>query len=207
MLVSDMLVKNFSDIFEVAYTARMEEELDEVEEGKLTCTEALEEFYKKFKKDLRVAERDMADIKGEGIPTEVKCEKCGKPMVIRLGRNGQFLSCTGYPECDGTSDLPPELAAKYSSAGPPAPEVAPQNCEKCGKPMAVKRGRFGYFLACTGYPECRTTKKNRDERRHGHGSSDSLLEEKCPECGNPMALKHGRSGNSPRAATTRSANT
>ncbi len=97
MLVSDMLVKNFSDIFEVAYTARMEEELDEVEEGKLTWTEALEEFYKKFKKDLRVAEREMEDIKGEGIPTEVKCEKCGKPMVIRLGRNGAFLSCTGYP--------------------------------------------------------------------------------------------------------------
>ena len=107
MLVSDMLVKNFSDIFDVAYTARMEEELDEVEDGKLSWTDALDEFYKKFKKDLRLAERDMVDIKGEGIPTDVKCEKCGKPMVIRLGRNGQFLACTGYPDCDGTSDLPP----------------------------------------------------------------------------------------------------
>ena len=194
MVVSDLLVKNFSDIFEVAYTARMEEELDEVEEGKLTCTEALEEFYKKFRKDLRVAERDMADIKGEGIPTEVKCEKCGKPMVIRLGRNGQFLSCTGYPECDGTSDLPPELAAKYSSPGPPTPEVPQQNCEKCGKPMAVKRGRFGFFLACTGYPECRTTKRIVMKEGTATAVSDTLLEEKCPECGNPMALKHGRFG-------------
>ena len=194
MLVSDMLVKNFSDIFEVAYTARMEEELDEVEEGKLTWTEALEEFYKKFKKDLRVAEREMEDIKGEGIPTDVKCEKCGKPMVIRLGRNGAFLSCTGYPECDGTSDLPPELAAKYSTGGPPAPEVPEQMCEKCGKPMAVKRGRFGFFLACTGYPDCRNTKKIVMKEGAATAVSDTLLDEKCPECGNQLALKHGRYG-------------
>ena len=107
MLVSDMLVKNFSDIFDVAYTAHMEEELDEVEDGKLSWTDALDEFYTKFKHDLHLAESHMVDIKGEGIPTEIKCEKCGKPMVIRLGRNGQFLACTGYPECDGTSDLPP----------------------------------------------------------------------------------------------------
>ena len=194
MVVSDLLVKNFSDIFEVAYTAHMEEELDEVEEGKLTWTEALDEFYKKFKKDLRLAEREMVDIKGEGIPTEVKCDKCGKPMVIRLGRNGQFLSCTGYPECDGTSDLPPELAAKYSSAGPPAPELPGQTCEKCGKPMAVKRGRFGFFLACTGYPECRNTKKIVMKEGAATAVSDTLLEEKCPECGNQLALKHGRFG-------------
>ena len=194
MLVSDLLVKNFSDIFEVAYTARMEEELDEVEEGKLTWTEALEEFYKKFKKDLRVAEREMEDIKGEGIPTEVKCEKCGKPMVIRLGRNGPFLSCTGYSDCDGTSDLPPELAAKYSPAGPPAPEVPEQNCEKCGKPMAVKRGRFGFFLACTGYPECRNTKKIVMKEGAATAVSDTVLEEKCPECGSNLVLKHGRYG-------------
>ena len=194
MLVSDMLVKNFSDIFEVAYTAHMEEELDEVEEGKLTWTEALEDFYKKFKKDLRVAEREMEDIKGEGIPTDVKCEKCGKPMVIRLGRNGAFLSCTGYPECDGTSDLPPELAAKYSTAGPPAPEVAEQICEKCGKPMAVKRGRFGFFLACSGYPDCRNTKKIVMKEGTATAVSDTLLDEKCPECGNQLALKHGRYG-------------
>jgi len=194
MLVSDMLVKNFSDIFEVAYTARMEEELDEVEEGKLTWTEALEDFYKKFKKDLRVAEREMEDIKGEGIPTDLKCEKCGKPMVIRLGRNGAFLSCTGYPECDGTSDLPPELAAKYSTGGPPAPEVPEQMCEKCGKPMAVKRGRFGFFLACSGYPDCRNTKKIVMKEGTATAVSDTLLDEKCPECGNQLALKHGRYG-------------
>jgi DNA topoisomerase-1 len=115
-------------------------------------------------------------------------------MVIRLGRNGQFMACTGYPECDGTSDLPPELAAKYASAGPPAPEVAAENCEKCGKPMIVKRGRFGYFLACTGYPECRSTKKIIMKEGNATAVGDQPLEEKCPECGNHLVIKHGRFG-------------
>jgi DNA topoisomerase-1 len=194
MVVSDLLVKNFSDIFDIAYTARMEEELDEVEEGKLTWTDALKEFYTKFKRDLRLAEREMEDIKGEGIPTEEKCEKCGKPMVVRLGRNGAFLACTGYPDCDGTSDLTPELSAKYGSGGPPAPEVAEQNCEKCGKPMAVKRGRFGFFLACTGYPECRNTKKIVMKEGTAQAVQDKVLDEKCPECGNNLVVKHGRYG-------------
>jgi len=194
MLVCGLLVKNFSDIFDVAYTARMEEELDEVEEGKLSWIDALDEFYTKFKKDLRLAEQEMQDVKGEGIPTEVKCEKCGKPMNVRLGRHGQFLACTGYPDCDGTSDLTPELAAKYSPAAPPAPEVAEQACEKCGKPMAVKRGRFGFFLACTGYPECRNTKKIVMKEGTATAVADVLLDEKCPTCGSNLVLKHGRYG-------------
>jgi len=197
MVVSDLLVKNFSDIFDVAYTARMEEELDEVEEGKLAWTEALKEFYTKFKKDLRVAEREMEDLKGEGKPTDETCEKCGRPMNIRLGRNGAFLACTGYPECDGTSDLTAEQAVKYGMgvpAGPPAPKVPEQSCEKCGKPMAVKRGRFGYFLACTGYPECRNTKKIVMAEGAAKAVADVLLEEKCPECGNNLVVKHGRYG-------------
>ncbi len=194
MVVSDLLVKNFSDIFDVAYTARMEEELDEVEEGKRKWTDALDEFYTKFKKDLRSAEREMEDIKGEGIPTEEKCDKCGKPMVVRLGRNGAFLACTGYPDCDGTSDLTPELSQKYGTGGPPAPEVEQQNCEKCGKPMAVKRGRFGFFLACTGYPECRNTKKIVMKEGMAQAVQDKVLDEKCPECGNNLVVKHGRYG-------------
>ncbi len=194
MVTSDLLVKNFSDIFDVAYTARMEEELDEVEEGKLSCTDALDEFYRKFKKELRLAERDMADLKGEGIPTDEKCEKCGKPMVVRLGRNGQFLACTGYPECEGTGDLTPELAAQYGSGTLATPEVPEQKCEKCGKPMAVKRGRFGYFLACTGYPECRNTKRIVMREGSAKAVADVPLDEKCPECGNHLVIKHGRYG-------------
>jgi DNA topoisomerase-1 len=194
MVVNDLLVKNFSDIFDIAYTARMEEELDEVEEGKLKWTDALDEFYTKFKKDLRLAEREMEDIKGEGIPTDEQCEKCGKPMVVRLGRNGAFLACTGYPDCDGTSDLTPELSAKYGTGGPPAPEVEEQNCEKCGKPMAVKRGRFGFFLACTGYPECRNTKKIVMKEGMAQAVQEKVLDEQCPDCGNHLVVKHGRFG-------------
>jgi DNA topoisomerase-1 len=194
IVVNDLLVKHFTDIFDVAYTARMEEELDEVEEGKLSWVEALDEFYKKFTKDLRLAEQEMHDIKGEGIPTDVMCEKCGRPMNIRLGRHGQFLACTGYPECDGTSDLTPELAAKYGTPGPPAPEVAEQSCEKCGRPMAVRRGRFGFFLACTGYPKCRNTKKIVMQEGTATAVADVLLDEKCPKCGSNLTLKHGRYG-------------
>ena len=194
MVVNDLLVKNFSDIFDVAYTARMEEELDEVEEGKLPWTQALDEFYGKFKKELDRAGREMVDIKGEGIPTEVKCQKCGRPMVIRLGRNGRFLACTGYPECDGTSDLTPELAAEYATGAPPAPEIEAQVCDKCGKPMAVKRSRFGYFLGCTGYPECKNTRKIVVKEGVATALVDQQLDEKCPECGNNLAIKHGRYG-------------
>ncbi len=194
MVVCELLVKSFSDIFDVAYTARMEEELDEVEEGKRTLKETLDEFYTKFKKDLRIAEREMKNVKGEGIATEEKCEKCGKPMVMRLGRNGAFLACTGYPECDGTRDLTPDLAAKYGPATPPAPELSDQTCEKCGKPMAVKHGRFGYFLACTGYPECKNTKRIVTKEGAHTAVSNVPLEEKCPECGNHLVKKHGRYG-------------
>jgi DNA topoisomerase I len=194
MVVNDLLVKNFSDIFDVAYTARMEEELDEVEDGRLPWTQALEEFYSKFKLDLDRAEREMVDLKGEGIATDVKCEKCVRPMVIRLGRNGQFLACTGYPDCDGTRDLTPELAAQYATGAPPAPEVPDQVCEKCGRPMAVKRSRFGYFLGCTGYPECKNTRKIVIKEGQATAVADEKLDEKCPACGNHMVIKHGRYG-------------
>ena len=194
MLVSDLLVKNFSDVFDVAYTARMEEELDEVEEGKLAWTRALDEFYGKFREDLERAQREMVDVKGEGIPTDVKCEKCGRPMVIRLGRNGQFLACTGYPECEGTRDLTPELAAQYATGAPPAPEIPDQQCDKCGRPMAVKRSRFGYFLGCTGYPECKNTRKIVMKEGTATAVADERLEENCPVCGSHLVVKHGRYG-------------
>src|SRR5208337_178799 len=155
MLVSDMLVKNFNDIFDVAYTARMEEELDDVEDGKLSWTDALDEFYTKFKKDLRLAEREMVDIKGEGIPTDVKCEKCGKPMVIRLGRNGQFLACTGYPECRSTK----KIIIKEGNATAVGDQPLEEKCPECGNHLVIKHGRFGQFTACSNYPKCKYVKR------------------------------------------------
>src|SRR5262249_25058015 len=154
-VVTDLLVRHFEDIFDVQYTARMEEELDEVEEGKMTWVEALDEFYKKFGKDLKKASKNMENLKKLEIPTDEVCEKCGSPMVKKWGQFGSFLACSAYPECKNTKELAPEEPAA-KDAGTGAVESEPEPCENCGRPMALKRGRFGQFLACTGYPECKT---------------------------------------------------
>src|SRR5262249_50892877 len=105
MVVTDLLLESFNDIFEVQYTARMQEELDEIGEGKLDWREAMTEFYRRFAKDLKSAERNMTDIKRMEKPTDLKCEKCGKPLVIKWGKHGSFIACSGYPECTYTREL------------------------------------------------------------------------------------------------------
>lgn len=188
MVVTDLLVENFNDIFEVRYTARMEEELDEIEEGKRDWREAMREFYEKFQKDLERAERQMTDLKRLERPTDQVCEKCGRPMVIRWGRHGSFLACSGYPECTNTRDLKaelPELDQVELSE-----QEGQEYCENCGRPMVLRRGRYGQFYACTGYPECRTTRRiARQERK-----PDRPLDEKCPECGGQLVVRDGRYG-------------
>ncbi len=191
-IINDLLVESFADIFDIQYTARMEEELDEVEEGKIHWTEALQEFYGKFEVDLKRAHLHMTDIKRMEEPTEEKCEKCGNMMVIKWGRHGKFLACSGYPECRNTREI--AQSNGLASEGPVAVESIEETCENCGRPMTLKRGRFGQFLACTGYPECKTTKK-----LAGSGSSkpklpDTPLEEPCPQCGKNLVIKHGRFG-------------
>jgi DNA topoisomerase-1 len=158
MVVTDLLVENFDDIFDIAYTARMEEELDEIEEGKLNWREALAEFYDKFARDLERAEKNMTDVKRLEKPTDLVCDKCGKPMVIRWGRHGSFIACTGYPECTNTRELTVDLpdVDKHDLSELGGEE---EYCPNCGRPMALKKGRFGQFLACTGYPHCKTTKQ------------------------------------------------
>jgi DNA topoisomerase-1 len=191
-VVTDQLVRHFEDIFDVKYTARMEEELDEVEEGKLTWVEALDDFYKKFQKDLKKATKNMENLKKQEIPTDQVCEKCGKPMVQKWGQFGSFLACSGYPECKNTKEIAKEESAAGADAA--ATESEPEPCENCGKPMALKRGRFGQFLACTGYPECKTTRKIT-----GAGGApkkpDILLDETCPQCKEAkLVVKDGRYG-------------
>src|SRR5205085_1068976 len=111
-VVTEMLVKHFEDIFDIQYTARMEEELDEVEEGKMTWVEALDEFYKKFEKDLKRASKNMENLKSQEIPTDEKCEKCGSPMVIKWGQFGRFMACSAYPDCKNTKEIPTDEAPK-----------------------------------------------------------------------------------------------
>jgi DNA topoisomerase-1 len=313
MVVTDLLLESFDDIFDVRYTARMEEELDDIEEGKLDWRVAMDEFYSRFDKDLKHAEEHMTDIKRMEKPTDLFCEKCGKPLVIKWGKHGSFLACSGYPDFSPRnveSDLEkvqkdiavrrqralkhievnlakiqaryPQYAIQWGNDGqfvvtpasPRPPKVLSsalgklekaiaqkqhedrgkielrlktlesryprmkefydveledtpegvtltsrrkedfctytreltvdlpdvdnadlsgqgeeESCENCGRPMVLKKGRFGTFFACSEYPDCKTTKQI-----GGTQKKDVPLDEKCPQCGNNLVIKHGRFG-------------
>jgi len=152
-LVNSMLVRAFPDIITVPFTARMEEELDEIEEGKLEWTKAIAEFYTQFKKDLDeapdklyAAKRDLETL------TDIICEKCGAPMKIKYGRSGKFLGCSNYPECTATKPF----EVKEGKIVISEPKFTQTLCPVCHKPMVEKSGRFGKFLACSDYPACKT---------------------------------------------------
>ena len=185
--VSILLVKSFDDVFDVTFTARLEEELDEIEEGKLPWRDAVREFWEKFIVDLDRAGDEMISYKA-GIPTGKKCEKCGEGELLeRISSFGFFLGCSRYPDCDFIQDMAPELASE------PGDENKVEYCDNCGKEMAIKRGRFGVFLACTGYPDCKTTRRLVEGTRIAR-QPDELLEEKCTLCEQQLVKKHGRFG-------------
>ena len=193
LVVTDLLVDNFRDIFDVAYTARLEEELDEVEDGKEKWTDALGDFYKKFQKDLRYAEKHMENIKRMEKPTDEKCEQCGSPLVIKWGKHGSFYACSSYDKddpnsCKFTKENPINLPDLDSAD---MQETAQEEyCENCGRVMVLKRGRFGQFMACTGYPDCKTTRRLDQGKR----VPDIPLDEPCPNCGRNLMIRHGRYG-------------
>jgi DNA topoisomerase I len=194
LVVTDLLVENFRDIFDVAYTARLEEELDEIEEGKEKWTDALAEFYKKFQKDLKYAEKHMENIKRMEKPTDEKCERCGAPLVIKWGKHGSFYACSTYDKedpnsCTFTKENPINLP-DLDSADMQETGAADEYCENCGRVMVLKRGRFGQFMACTGYPDCKTTRR----LDQGKKVPDIPLDETCPKCGRNMMIRHGRFG-------------
>lgn len=156
-VVNRMLQQGFNDILNEGYTAELELELDQVEEGKLPWKSVIVDFDRKFDRDLASAADVMPNVKVDGLPVDGECPKCGSPLVMRFGRYGAFVGCSAYrndPPCDYTRDL----AAPAGASTPAADEeIAP--CEKCGKPMALRRSRFGTFLGCTGYPECKNIRK------------------------------------------------
>ena len=214
-LVNDLLVVNFPDIFDIEFTAQMEENLDEIEEGKKDWVDTLKEFYTPFQKDLEMAKVSMRDVKREQIPTDAVCEQCGSKMVKRWGKRGYFLACSSYPKCrytrevDGNGENQVETEAR---------------CEKCGNPMVIKNGKFGRFLACSNYPTCKSTRSLDTgvrcpqegcdgmivERRTRKGRTfysctnypnctyalwDKPTPEKCPQCGFPFLVeKQGKGG-------------
>src|SRR5437868_2559450 len=179
-IVNELLVDAFPKILDVEFTAHMEEELDDVEEGKMQWVKVLEEFYQPFKKSLRAAEKSMRDVKREEQPTDLVCEKCGSPMVIKWGRMGRFLACSGYPDCKNTKDFVEKDGKIEVVEDLPTEE----NCPTCGKPMLNKRGRFGRFLACSDYPNCKTTRPI------------TLKGVPCPDCGGGLAERRTRFGKS-----------
>ena len=186
--VSMLLVKSFEDIFDLTFTARLEEELDEIEEGKLPWRAAVKDFWEKFEVDLDRAGGEMLSYKA-GIPTGKKCEKCGQGELLeRISRHGFFYGCSRYPDCDFIQDLSPELGGEEVES-----ENTVEYCENCGREMAIKRGRFGPFLACTGYPDCKTTRRLVEGTRKAR-KPDEPLDEKCALCGKGLVKKHGRYG-------------
>ncbi len=189
-IVLELLVASFQELFDYEYTARMENHLDRIESGRELWKEALQDFYHRFSRRLAVAEKEMRDIKSEAIETEEICEKCGSRMVIKFGKFGRFMACSAYPECRNTREISrpgiPDETERLQSE-----EI---QCEKCGRPMVMKRGRFGEFMACSGYPECRNTKKIVKSAMDSAFKQDIPIEEECPVCGKKLAIKHGRYG-------------
>ena len=191
ILVTDLLVKNFPRILDVAFTAEMETELDRIEEGKMKRLDILNNFYLPFQEELRKAKANMTNVKREETPTDLVCEKCGKSMVIKWGKNGRFLACTNYPACKNTKNF------KQDEKGEILPEDKTTEipCPLCGKPMTARQGRFGKFLGCSGYPECKHTINLAPDgtpvAAPAEGAPPAAV---CEKCGKPMALKRGRYG-------------
>ncbi|MGV8079989.1 MAG: type I DNA topoisomerase [Syntrophales bacterium] len=192
MLVTDLLVKNFPRILDVAFTASMENELDGIEEGKTNRLDILQNFYSPFEAELKQAGAQMRRVKGQEIPTDVVCDKCQSPMVIKWGKNGEFLACSNYPACRNTMNFSRGDDGQIVPAEAVAAETG-KTCDKCGKPMVLKQGRFGPFLACTGYPECKNTVNPRDETPAAEGVEGAAAPV-CEKCGKPMITRRGRFG-------------
>jgi DNA topoisomerase-1 len=212
-IVNDLLVESFPKVMDVEFTAKLERELDDVEEGALNMVETLRHFYEPFSKNLEHAKVHMKNMKAQEIQTGIQCEKCGSVMVIKWGKRGEFLACSGYPECRQTSEF------KRDDAGNVIPlkmEVTGEFCSECASPMVLKKGRYGTFLACSRYPTCKTTRsvnigvdcplcgEKVVERRTRKGkiffgcsgypkcsfaSWDKPVNEPCPECGSSYLVE------------------
>jgi DNA topoisomerase-1 len=158
MLVTDLLVEAFPDILNETFTADLESDLDAVESGDRDWLSVTRGFYAPFKADLEKAAVEMRDVKRDVEETDLPCPNCGKKLVIKWGRNGEFLACPAYPECKFTSNFTRDEAGNLKVE---TPEETGETCEKCGAPMVFKFGRFGKFLGCSNYPECRNVKSMR----------------------------------------------
>ncbi len=194
-ITTDMLVKHFERLLDYKFTAHMEDLLDEIEEGKVEWHKMLGDFYKDFEPTLKAATENMEDVRPKPIPTDIKCKLCGEMMVMRPGRNGEFLACSTYPKCKNTQNF---IRKEDGSIQPVEKEDTGAKCEKCGEPMVIKNGKSGEFLACSGYPKCRNAKSfQRDEQGKiviVEKPKQVETEIKCEKCSSPMVIRNSRRG-------------
>ncbi len=154
-LITDLLVAAFPDILNVEFTAGMEDVLDKIEDGQEKWVAAMRRFYDPFVRDLEHAEERMPDVKRTGQPTDIPCATCGANMVIKWGRSGEFLACPTYPECKNTKNFSRDAEGNIKVE---EVQQVDEKCEQCGRPMQVRFGRYGKFLGCSGYPECKNVR-------------------------------------------------
>jgi len=217
-LVNDLLVAHFPHIMDIEFTASMEENLDKVEEGKSNWVNLLQGFYGPFEKTLSAAKQDMKSVKKQGIPTGIQCKLCDGKLVIKWGRTGEFLACENYPSCTFTQNFKKDENGTIIPVEKEEPVESDEKCEKCGRPMVYKQGRYGQFLACSGFPECKHIKaqttgvKCPEKNCTGEivqkvskkgkiffscsrfpkckfATWDRPVPRKCPQCGKPFLLE------------------
>ena len=193
-IVTDLLVEHFSDIVDYGFTSDMEQRLDDIAEGQRKWVPVLREFYGPFEQRIKAATTEMRDVKREEIKTTLSCPDSGDPLVIKFGRNGEFLACSKYPECGWTGDLERDSNGGLHIATQPE-VVGDTSCPECTGPMSLKKGRFGPFLACNNYPKCKGIRKVRaDGARFLVVPPPKATSEHCPKCGKPMVQKEGKYG-------------
>ena len=192
VIVTELLVKSFPTVLDIAFTADMENKLDMIEDGKSKRVKTLKDFYSLFAQELIKAKDEMRNVKREETPTDLICEKCNSPMIIKWGRNGNFLACSNYPECKNTMNVIQDKEGKIKNV---EAKTTNTKCNKCGKAMIVKEGRFGQFLACSGYPECKNTiNATKNDKGEIVPLEVQATDTVCELCGKPMIIKRGRYG-------------
>ena len=188
LAVTGILKDNFPDIMDVKFTAQMESDLDQVEEGKIEWSNLVDRFYKPFEVRLKEAMASSLPLKGVPAPNGEKCPQCDADMMVRYSQSGAFLGCSRYPDCTGTRRLSGDAdgdGEEDDSA------LEGEACPECGAPMARKRSRFGEFLACTAYPNCKGT---RPLAKNGQVIKLPEVKRDCEKCRKPMTAKIGRRG-------------
>jgi DNA topoisomerase-1 len=200
MVVCDLLVKNFPYIFDIAYTAKLEEELDEIEEGTEKWTDLLNGFYGYFVEELKDAGAKMEDIKRMEKKTDEKCDLCGSPLLLKWGKFGSFYACSAYNKKDKSSCTftKENTAGKPDLNTPEAQEAGEQEeyCDNCGRVMVLRRGPFGMFMSCPGFnedPPCKTFRKLSSKQQQKQAVPQPTGED-CPQCGKPLVLRQGSYG-------------